>query len=166
MNKRLQIILSIVSLFIVFSLYFLLQPRLSNIFPFIREYRLTTFIKNTIKNNTISSQEFWQLREFYSLGIIQFNKPNLTFTSNKIESKETIINKNVILQTLLPSQDNWKILYRNKNELIATKGKETFVYFIKPISEMAQANGFFDYKDKDKKLLQDKNWYVATTIVK
>jgi hypothetical protein len=31
---------------------------------------------------------------------------------------------------------------------------------------MAQANGFFDYKDIDKKLLENKNWYVVTEIQK
>jgi len=166
MNKRFQTILSIVSLLLVVTLYFLLQPRVSNTIPFIRRIRLPIFIKNTIKNNSISAQEFWQLREFYSPGVIQFDKRNLIFTSDKITSHEFLIDKKITLQSLLPNETNWHILYKGKNELIATSGTNTFIYFVKPISEMAQANGFFDYKDKDKKLLENKNWYVATTINK
>ena len=146
--------------------YFLLQPRVSNTIPFIRKLQLTTFIKNTIKNNSISAQEFWQLREFYSPGVIQVDKPNLTFTSNKITSHETLIDKAITLQSLLPKSSNWHVLYQKTNELIATSGNETFIYFIKPISEMVKANGFFDYKDKDKKLLENKSWYVVTKIQK
>ena len=57
-------------------------------------------------------------------------------------------------------------MYKKTNELIATSGNDTIIYFIKPISEMAQANGFFDYKDKDKKFLTGKYWYVYTIISK
>lgn len=134
--------------------------------PSIREYRLSTFIKNTIKNKGISAQEFWQLREFYSPGIIQLNKPNLTFISNKIISHEALVDKKITLQALLPKMNNWHIVYKKTNELIATSGNDTVIYFIKPISEMTQANGFFDYKDKDKKLLENKNWYVTSKISK
>lgn len=139
---------------------------MSNRLPIIREYRLNTFIKNTVKNNAISPQEFWQLREFYSPGAIHLNKPNLTFTSNKVVSHETLVDKKIALEHLLPKLNGWNILYRKTNELIATNGSDTLIYFIKPISEMAQANGFFDYKDKDEKLLINKNWYVITKIKK
>jgi len=134
--------------------------------PFIRTLRLSSFIKNTIKNNSISVQEFWQLREFYSPGVIQLDKPNLTFTSNRVVSHETLIDKNLTLESLLPQSNNWHIMYKKTNELIATSGNDTIIYFIKPISEMAQANGFFDYKDKDKKFLTGKYWYVYTIISK
>jgi len=134
--------------------------------PFIREYRLSSFVRNTIEHNAISAQEFWQLREFYSPGVIQFDKRNIVFTSDKITSHEFLVDKKTTLQSLLPNEKNWHISYKNTNELIATSGTDTLVYFIKPISEMAQANGFFDYKDKDKKLLEGKNWYVVTVIKK
>lgn len=166
MSKRFQIMLSIVSLFFVVVFYLLLQPRVSNLTPFIRNVRLTTFIKDTVRNNSISAQEFWQLREFYSPGVIQFNNRNIVFTSNKITSFEALVATSISLQSLLPEHDKWRVVFQKKNELIATYGDETYIYFIKPISEMAQANGFFDYKDKDKKLLQGKNWYVETIIKK
>lgn len=57
-------------------------------------------------------------------------------------------------------------VYQAPNELIATNAKEVVIYFIKPISEMKRANGFFDYKNKDKKLLSNKNWFVTTIITK
>lgn len=156
----------IVSCFSLLFGYFLLQPRVSNILPFIAELRLSTFIRNTIKNNYIPTQEFWQLREFYSSGIIQFNKPNLTFASDKVISHETLIGKNLTLESLLPKLNNWRIIYKNTNELIAASGKDTLIYFIKPISEMTRANAYFDNKDTDELLLKDKNWYVVTTIKK
>lgn len=154
----------IVSCLGLLSSYFLLQPRFSNIIPFVRHIRLNAFIQNTIKNNSISPQEFWQLREFYSPGNIQFNKPNLTFTSNKILSHETLIDTNITLQSLLPKKENWHVLYKNMNEFIATKGNVTFIYFIKPSSEMIKANAYFDNVETDEKLLKSKNWYVVTQI--
>ena len=166
MNKRFQIILLIVSLFVVVLLYFFLQPRISNNIPFIRNERLNTFINNSIKNNHISPEEFWQLREFYSPGYVTIARPHLTFSADKISSQETIIDSKIPLKSLLPTKQNWHILYENTNEMIASKDNKIYIYFIKPISEMSKANGFFDYKDKDKKLLENKNWYGETMIQK
>lgn len=156
----------IVSCLSLLGSYFLLQPRFSNMIPFVRHSRLSAFIQNTIKNNSISPQEFWQLREFYSPGNIQFNKPNLTFTSNKIESHETLIDTNITLQSLLPKEENWHVLYKNTNEFIATKGNMTFIYFIKPSSEMIKANAYFDNVEEDSQLLKTRNWLVVTEIQK
>ena len=154
----------IVSCLSLLGAYFLLQPRFSNMIPFIRQSRLNTFIQNTIKNNSISPQGFWQLREFYSPGSIQFNKPSLTFTSDRIISHETLIDKNIVLETILPKKENWHILFKKENELIASKNNTLFIYFIKPTSEMIKANAYFDNKDKDEKFLKNKNWYVVTEI--
>lgn len=159
-------ILTIVSCLSLALSYFFLQPRISNIVPFIREIRLSGFIKNTIKNNHISAQEFWKLREFYSPGTISISKPDLSFISDKIISKETLIDNKILFDSLFPKLDGWKIIFIKPNELITTKNNETLIFFIKSISEMSQANGFFDYKDKDKKLLENKNWYVVTKIQK
>lgn len=156
----------IVSCFGLLVSYFLFQPRVSNRIPFVREYKLSNFIRNTVKNDGIPVQEFWQLREFYSPGLIQFNKPNLIFTSNKIASHETLISNNIALKSILPKLTNWHILYKNTNELIAASGNETLIYFIKPILEMTQANAYFDNKDTDEPLLKNKNWYVVTHIQK
>ena len=164
MNKRFQIIFLIVSLFLVSISYFLLQPRASGIFPFIREYRLKAFIENTVKNHHISAQEFWELREFYYPGTIRFNKPNLLFISDKITSHETLVNKNTAFIDLIPKSIKGNVLYEDADELIVSEEDTTVIYFIKPISEMASANGFFDYRDKDKKLLENKKWYVVTQI--
>ena len=157
----------IVSCFSILLGYFLLQPHMSSCIPFVRELRLSSFLNHTIKNNAISTQEFWQLREFYSPGVIQFIKPNLTFTSDRILSHETLINNNVSLEDLLPRSSHLQhIVYRKKNELIVTSNNDIFVYFIKPISEMIKANAYFDNKDTDEKLLKNKNWYVVTRIKK
>lgn len=157
------IIVSCLSLLLA---YLLLQPRISNIIPFVREYRLSSFISHSKKNNSISAQEFWQLREFYSPGVILLNKPKLLFTSSKITSQETLIDKKITLDEMLPKESDQQILYKNGNEQISTDESAIYVYFIKPTTDMVQANGFFDYKDKDKKLLEGKSWYVSAIIQK
>jgi len=134
--------------------------------PFIREYRLSSFIKNTINNKNISAQEFWELREFYADGVIKLNRPLTTFTSSRIVSTETLVNVDETLKNIVKRDKDWNILFENDSNLIAQKNSKTVIYFIKPISEMSKANGFFDYKDKDKKILENKKWYVFTKISK
>lgn len=161
MKKRFQNILLIVTLFLFFIFYFLLQPRVSNFIPLIREYRMQSFIKSTLKNDEISSQDFWQLREFYSPGTITFSNRNLEFKSQKSISKEVLVKNTSSLQTYTQSMRNYRIIFQKKNEIIAEKNGIIFINFIKPVAEMKKTNGFFDYEDKDKALLKDKAWFVS-----
>jgi hypothetical protein len=133
-------------------------------FPFIRHTRLSSFIENTKKNNAISVQEFWQLREFYSPGIIQFNRPELIFTSQLISSTEKLVPDSTRLYDLIPTTNHGKVLYKSQNELISRMDGLIYVYFTKSISEMETANGFYDYKDKDMELVSNKNWFVSAII--
>jgi len=170
---RFKNILFILSFFGLILTYSLLQQRISGIFPFIRKHRLNTFLLHIKNKGVISSQEFWQFREFYYPGVIQFNrnnailgKPFLIFLSKKIESKEILVHEKTTFDSVLPNLKAWTINYRNKNEIVASNEKRLLILFVKPISEMSQANGFFDYKDKDKKILEGKRWYVYSEIRK
>lgn len=164
MKKRFPFIFLIVSSFFFMMIYLLLQPRVSGYFPFIRKYRLDTFIKNTSAHHAISAEEFWILREFYSPGFIRFKNRDVIYTSDKIASRESLVDKGITLDSLLSLDTNWTILFNTRNEMIATNRKAYIISFIKPIEEMSTANGFFDYRDKDKKLLESKNWYVTSEI--
>lgn len=127
---------------------------------------MKSFIKNTLKNNIISAKEFWQLREFYSPGIITFDNKILEYKSQKVTSREILVKKTDYLQTHVQPTKDYQIIFQRKNELITKKDGVTFIYFIKPISEMRTANGFFDYEDKDKALLRDKMWLVVAQFSK
>lgn len=166
MNIRFQNILIIVSLFLVLIAYLFLQPHISNVLPFIRQHRLNSLINNSIKNKAISAQEFWEFREFYAPGTIKIDRPSMTFKSNRITSIETLVNSKSTLKAFVKRSDKWNILFENETNLIAQEDSSTYIYFIKPISEMSRANGFFDYKDKDKKMLENKKWYVYTKVSK
>lgn len=115
---------------------------------------LNSLLNKVEKTNKIDAQEFWKMREFYYPGSITFakvaseNKPHTIFRSSYITSYEYLVPSNTFKEGIS----------------VKRNGKVTEIIFIKPISEMKKANGFFDYNDKDKKLLEGKYWFVYTTI--
>lgn len=175
----------------ILFLFTLLAPKISSsLYPFVRFQLLNRFLTNTVKNKTINAKEFWQFRDFYYPGSIRFNKMGLTdfdytsftrdipiiltkkiapvlyFHSNLIESYETLGTVNGPSVFSMRPNDEWRIIFQGKNEMIGESDKAILITFIKPIAEMEKANGYFDYKDKDKKLLENKNWVVITKINK
>lgn len=167
----------IVFVFFICLLFTLLHPRISVlIYPHIRQQKLNAFISAIKLTDSVSSQEFWQFREFYYPGKIRvdrnglkdhtfyspppltYPKQLLSFKSKYIESNEFIIEKNTSqMSALFAEGKTYRLVeYPDRFEL----------FFIKPISEMSITNGFFDYKDKDKDLLEKKAWFVATKISK
>ncbi|PIY68532.1 hypothetical protein COY90_05385 [Candidatus Roizmanbacteria bacterium CG_4_10_14_0_8_um_filter_39_9] len=161
---------SFISLLIL--IFISVSPRYSSVFfPSQRAERLQGFITNTQSHGLINAQDFWKLREMYYPGILTFNKnaypnPFVTFKSDKITSYESLIPLPDLNRKWPPVNiTGKKILFENKNELIYFEEKNVVrIVFIKPISEMITANAFYDYKDKDKKLLQDKAWYVTASV--
>lgn len=143
---------------------------------------LNSFLTNIDVNKRIDAQEFWRFREFYYPGSLIVDKKGIKdpasptiplafnpylftlFHSSKIASYEYLVTKNT-LDLIVPKSDEWKIF---PNSSLAYKNLDDSVslVFIKPISEMVKANGFLDYKDKDKKLLEGKYWMVITNISK
>lgn len=158
-------------------LFTVFQPRISVIlYPYIRQQKLNAFVRNIDLNESVSAQEFWQFREFYYPGQIKIDRnglkyhafyslPPLThpkqillFKSKYVESNEYIIDKD--------TSELVKIFSKGKTHKLVEYPDRFELFFIKPISEMSITNGFFDYKDKDKDLLRNKVWIVATRISK
>lgn len=142
---------------IILLLVLLFHPTLSSVlFPWKRQLSLNSYINKIQKTQTLDGQEFWKWRESYYPGSITFQKiasantPHTVFTSKYISSYEYLVDSNTM--------GNKISINKNKNN--------TDIVFIKPLSEMKRANGFFDYKDKDKKLLEGKFWLVVTSIDK
>lgn len=135
----------------------LLHPTLSAIlFPWKRAKSLNTFIDKVQKTHNLDPQEFWKWRESYYPGSITFTKvasantPHTVYRSKYITSYEYVVDTNTM-----------------GDKIYIKRNKDTAdIVFIKPISEMKRANGFFDYNDKDKKLLEGKYWLVVTIINK
>ena len=174
-------------------LFLILSPRLSSsIFPFKRNMTFENFLKNTKEINSLDGKKYWEFREFYSPGYLNFsdtglneslvngqidkiginyNKQNidlnfLTFTSARLESldmltKQTDLNK-LIDEKNLPKES---IMFENKNSVIFKENPKTIkIIFLLSGKEMREANGFFDYTDKDKKITDGENWFNITTL--
>lgn len=75
-----------------------------------------------------------------------------------MESNEYIIDyDNAKYLSVFTGEEKYKLVeHQDRYEL----------YFMKSIKDMSITNGFFDYKDKDKELLNNKIWFVATRISK
>lgn len=152
-------------------LFFMVNPKYSPIFfPYKRTRMISSFLESTKKQNTINPREFWALREFYSPGSLMVNKnatsePFLTFTSDKIKSFESLVPKYDINRKWPPVDLSGKqVDFKTDSELIFHEDNLLRIVFLKPISEMVKANAVYDYKDKDKKLLEDRLWFVDTTV--
>jgi len=186
--------LSIIKKYILFTtiiilIYSLFAPKLSSfLYPIKRHSILDNFLKNTSINHTIDAKLFWQLRDNYYPGYIDIDKnglhplnefplvknvpieigknliPIIHFSSRLISSYEVLLEKSKTKALLLKNNDDWITILHNNNEIILTKDKYIVIVFIKSISEMSKANGLYEYKDRDKKLLANKNWYVITVI--
>lgn len=131
---------------------------------------LSSFISSTKKRGKINPQEFWALREIFAPGVISVDKPAtvspfLVFKSSKITSDELLVpaagNNSRTLPTVPRKQ---QVDFRTNTELIYHDNTTMHIFFLKPISEMVKANATYDYKDKDKKFLEGKLWFVETTI--
>jgi len=154
--------------------------------PFVREYRLSAFISNTIKAHHISAQEFWQLREFYSPGLGVLNKegvktsdysinypfqlnnvgnPFFVYSSKHIQSSEYMVDASLNPLKIL-NDKAWKTMFKTNNEYIFSNKNTTLIIFIKPVAEMKQANGFIAYGDQDKEFVKNKEWLVVSILKK
>lgn len=152
------------------------------VFPFKRTKMLNSFLTKIDTTKRIDAREFWQFREFYYPGSLTVDKKGIkdpasptiplayesylftVFRSSKITSYEYLVTKNT-LDLIVPNSDEWK-KFPNSSLVYKSADDSISLVFIMPISEMVKANGFLDYKDKDKKLLEGKYWMVITNISK
>lgn len=176
-------------------LFLLFTPKISaRIFPFLSDYRLQSFIKSTQSTNSIDPQSYWEFREFYSPGSFEVNKtglddtevlslvsdlgiswntdtigiPFLKFTSPNTQSVDYLTESQTLSNILLSeSIDKAAVLFQTDTDLIIKSDQSTIaIIFIKSPEDMKKANGFFDYRDVDKKLTENKHWMNITLITR
>lgn len=150
---------------IIIGLFFLFQPKILPKVGFKNKKLLDTFIQKTINSKKIDVQEFWKLREFYCPGSFIFDKNKstfLTYSCNILKSSDSFASAPTLV---IPKEIKQKdIIFYNKNILIAKDKQNILISFITDIKTMEKANGFFDYKEKDKELVKGKYWLNQTLI--
>lgn len=180
-------------LVIIVISFLILTPKVASmLFPQKRQMVLQSFISSTKQTNKIDPQKFWEFREFYSPGYFTFNRNGLTNTQIKTVENKTGISvdmnnvSRIFLSFTSPHLNSYEALvsavklsdvvnvqtlgsketiFSNNNTLIYKDStKRTHIIFLKPLSEMERANGFFNYNDTDKSIVQGKNWLEVTTL--
>jgi len=179
-------------LIIIVVSFVILSPKISSmLFPQKREMVLQTFISSIKQNNSIDAQKFWEFREFYSPGYFTFDRNGLnntqiktvenktgifvnmqhvsriflTFTSPHLNSYEALVTTTKLSDVVNSQALGPKTIFSNSNTLMYKDSQGlTHVIFLKPLSEMERANGFFNYTDTDKSIVAGKNWLEVTTL--
>lgn len=177
--------------FIVFlvtiTLFVFLEPKVSaRLFPFIRSSHLNSFLTHTVPSKKIDGRTYWEFREFYSPGVFTYDKkgiedtivktvfrndiqskdqdmlPFLFFTSPFLQSIDSLTSETSITSFIVSNAKgnliNTPVLFMNRNDT------EILLVFLLPYAAMERTNGFFDYQEKDKMLVKDKNWLNITRI--
>lgn len=186
--------LSIILLIIVLSLGFIiLSPKISSrVIQAKRDVLWDKFYDQNIESGLVDGKRFWEFREFYSPGSFVFKKEGLSgkeitgsiysdeiaqfnfkkdyfflhYKSEKIESIEGLTNINSI-ERLLNKYSFFKkrIINRGSNfVLIDGSNKRYMLLALLKNDELKKANGFFDYTEEDKELVNGKNWLVLAFI--
>jgi hypothetical protein len=180
---------------VIISLFLVLSPKISSqLFSFKRDAVLNEFIRSTKSNGKIDPQAYWKFREFYSPGYFIFSRDGiekkliskakekigikydekgidltfLTLSSPQVDSLDMLTPQadlyTIIDRSKLPTKD---IIFSNKNCLIYNESPKIIkIIFLLNGNDMRKANGFFDYNDKDKKLVENKNWLNITVVRK
>lgn len=172
--------------------FFVLNPRIAYAFPWHYTRSSRQFIDSIRRNNTLDVKQFWQFREFYSLGSFSFdpqivsfgesliiqampNKTNelLHFSSDRLQSSDMVIKvpENEDINQTLTAAINEKakninvqqILFKDEHTVLFEESENTFVlFFTRPIEEMEKVNGFFNFSGNEKKLLEHSIWVSET----
>jgi hypothetical protein len=172
--------------------FLLLQPKISSmLFPQKREYLLNNFIEHVKDGNKIDARAYWEFREFYSPGHFIFERngisqstvdnflynvqairkehlhvPFLYFQSPYMQSVDSLTNKQYVdeVVNMTKIQSN-KILAKNSRVLIFRETENNLLLiFVLSGEDMKKANGFFDYRKRDKEYVKDKNWVNVSRI--
>ena len=182
-----------VLLITILVLFALLSPKISSIlFPFKRQGILNDFIRITKNNGRIDAQAYWKFREFYSPGYFTFSRSGLNdsvtknaekkigisydqkmtslnllfYSSSRLYSLDMLTKQSSLEKIFDPkSIKKENILFKGRDGLIYRDGPEIIkIVFLINNHEMKKANGFFDYQEKDRNLVEGKNWLNITYI--
>jgi len=187
LNKNLSVIAFLTLLFIS---YLLLSPHIASYLnPLYRKTLWNNFRNKLLVHKEVLPTEFWQFRDFYYPGTIEVNTfglnknkvntilrlfplnfinkqdiyPFLIYSSNKITSVEYLVRSDT-LSELMQIDKQSKTFLNSQHIFFIETDKKAYLYFVKPVSDLLTANGYFDYKKRDKELLKDKYWLVLTII--
>lgn len=184
-HHKLLLFIGLVTACLTF-LFISLQPHFaSRFFPEHRAMVLNNFLKSVQQKGGVDARDFWQFREEYSPGNFQFNhnfadvagvlhlqkvaSPSATlleFRSASLFSKDEVADKPFVLN-FWPSmtQNQKQVLFSNSStQIFYDQSNVLRIIFIKPISEMKTANGFFDYTGQEEKILHDFSWINETWV--
>ena len=177
--------------FLTLTLFIFLTPKLSiKILSFLKEKRLKQFedyLKNTAEFNP---QIFWRFREFFCPGYFKIDKSGIKIDDNELKLLDFLdkLKNNLFFAKYqcnylksyegLTKENKLESFFKDdfKKKFIIIKEAKNFIYFkdkknqliylvfLLPSQKMKKAVGFFDYDEKDKKLVDDKNWINITII--
>ncbi len=173
--------------FVIVILSFLLlsSKTSSSLLSPIRQESWAEYYKK-IEADGINPRTFWEFREFFSNGSLQFSPSGLTrnqsqkaietlrvmytphqqdvpvllFTSAKIVSIDILTRADKLNEIIgIPSD----VLRYTNNELLYRDGKDIIIIFLKTVSDLKQVNGYFDYNGTDKGILEEKHAQLCQT---
>ena len=155
-----------------------------------RSKLINNFIGSINSSDILNSQEFWLFRERYSPGHFTYNDQYvdlfqtfriigknesdqtdlLYYHSPLIASTESIslnpdyLNEvaNKIHTSKIIAQSSDLLLYK---EVIDESEEQFHLYFIKPIDDMMQTIGFFDYLPQEREILEGMYWVHYSKIL-
>lgn len=183
--------LSILFLVLLLGIFVVLEPKVSSlVFAQTRENRWNNFIAEIKQHGELDGKTFWEFREFYSPGYFEFKRsgidartvsstsremrlpdnffpgsyPFLVYKSADSISIESLVEKKLVKVFLNKFSNEGTIIARGENFLITQKNDTAWIFLIASLEEMQKANGFFDYREKDKELVKGKYWLTVSSI--
>ena len=185
-EKDVSLLYCAVLLISIIAAFFFLQPKMAALFfPQVRAARLAAFLQHTKATHQINVQEFWQFREFYSLGSFQFNHQEaevagglklpkyfsaptvwlLSFHSPFLVSWDSAVSQSDWQRYFPQHVSPQQIVFQNSTEIIFWEHPKVLkIVFVKSITEMVSANGFFDYTPHEHEILNGHYWLNETWI--
>jgi|GEM_PF-2645521 len=171
---------------LVFALFFMFEPRLPNYFSsHARAIILNSLISKTQANRSLNPQQYWETREFYYPGVFYVFKDGLTdqniadfesqtmlnlkrantfpilvYSSTKLHSYESLVNTNQLLD--LVNLPDATLLYEDGETKIMKNNGLTYIFFIKPYSELMVTNGFIYTKEE---ILKNYQFWFGVSVI-
>lgn len=188
--ENLKLILILSGVLLVAFLFF--TPKIANrLFEFKRAEVWSNFLEETQRNDSINTQLFWEFRDFYSPGYVQFDQkglpkplvksmkqkiaipvsvdettlPYLAFQSPRVQSLDILIKTSSFSAVVNPEVYKGKeILFQNKNGVIYKESKDVIkIAFLASESELKRTNGYF-LRWRDYGLIKNKYWLNLSSI--
>lgn len=156
-----------------------------------KQSSLTAFVQHINDEQKFDLAAYWKFREFYSPGSFSFNpeivdaQQTFRFTalphydndflyyhSPDMYSVDTITSSSSgdwergrIAKIKASVQNQNDIVFSDDTTLLYYKSPQTLeLYLIRPTPFLYRVNGFFDYTDEEKRLLQYKQWQHYAVI--